>query len=154
MADPMPLQILDAIEGRLQGISVAAGYNTDAGATVRQGIAPINPDELDCGPVVAVYETQDQPSDDETLQAQAVIVLTVIVEAQVRYGQDSSAQALSYLWQDLNRAVFQPDDTTLGGLVLAVMRGPRDFEYPPAGGETVAVRQAVNVQYVETYGTP
>lgn len=151
MADPMPLQILTALRDRLDGISVGAGYNTNP--QIVMGLQPVNADQLDDGPVITLYETDDEPTDDETFGQVLTVRLSIVIEGMVRFGAESTAEKLSRLWQDINRAAFQAD-TTLGGLALGVFRGPRNFEYPQQGGETVAVRQIVNVHYLETYGNP
>jgi len=151
VADTVALQALQAIKTRLDAISTGSGYNTDP--TVIMGVQPINPDQLNSGPVVTVFELRDDPTDELQLTGAQVIDLTIVVEGQMQFGATSTPQALSELWQDISQAVFL-DDTTLGGLVLAVNRGPREFEYPQPGGNTIAVRQAVNVRYLETYGNP
>ena len=150
MPDPVSLQILDAIKARVDEISTANGYNTNP--TVVRGVQPVNPDQSSSGPVISMYELQDQP-EEATLLNQNLITLSIEVEGVVQFNDNATSEKLSYLWQDINRAVFQAD-TTLGGLALGVLRGPRSFQYPQPGGETVAVQQTVNVQYLETYGNP
>ena len=154
MAKPISLQIVEAIRDRLYAIRREDGYNTDAGYCVELGVRQINPDEVDRGPIVTVYELQDAPvTEDANFCQQMPIELTVNVEALVRFGQDSKAEALAYLWQDIVRSVFLAD-TTLGGIALSVRRGAREYVYPSPGGETVAVTQAVLILYLETYGDP
>ncbi len=150
MADPLNLQILNALKLRLDDISVANGYNTDP--TVVLGVQPVNADQIATGPVISIFDLTDDVEFSNMLDTNQ-ITQRVEVEAVVRYGADSTAQKLSYLWQDINRAIFQPD-RTLGGLALDVLRGTRAFVYPQPGGETVAVQQTVNVEYIETYGNP
>lgn len=154
MADTIALQILKAIETRLLAIRVADGYNTDAGTNVYLGIRTPNPDELDRGPAILVYELQDQPSDDVTICLDTFVLLEIGIEIVSRFEPDMPAEALNRMWQDVARAVFKKSDTTLGGIAQTVSRGAREFRYPEDGGETVAVRQRVEVRYLEPYGDP
>lgn len=153
MTTPVSYRILAALEQRLQDIDPAGGYNTDAGARVVLGVRRVNPDELDQGPVVVVYEIGDEGAADVLANGNSVVRLEIRVEAFVRFDGQASAIALAYLWQDIVRAVFLTDNT-LGGLALDMQRGPREFRYPSDGGQLVAVRQAVFVHYFETYGAP
>lgn len=153
MADTVAYQIIEAIKTRLDVISTGNGFNTTPSAVVT-GIQDPNPDELDAGPLISIYELGDAGASDDLTSCQtALIRLDVLIEAHVRKGTDSEAKKLSRLWQDIARAVFLPD-TTLGGISVSVIRGPRDYQYPPQGGKVVSVRQQVNVQYNEPYGNP
>lgn len=154
MANTIAYQILTAIQARLNQISVANGYNNDLDETVTLGVKNFNPDQLTTAPVVSVYEVNDAPEEEGTLQGQNLITLTIEIEAVVKYDNTMAALKINQLWQDINRAVYQVGGSTLGGLALAVLRGPRSFVYPQPGGDTVAVNQTVSVQYLETYGNP
>ena len=151
MAESVAYQIVSAIAARLHGISVAAGYNTTPEVVV--GVRFANDDQIADGPVVSVFETQDSPTEDSRIGGSQVVRLTVVCEAIARAGE-SSTLSLSRVWQDIIRAALDPSDTTLGGLALAVTRGPKEWEYPSPGGSLVAVRQAIYVDYLESYGNP
>lgn len=151
MADPVALQIMRAMRDRLYAINPGAGYNT--APCVILGLRAATPAELNSGPVVFLYELGDEPAEDQNFSLQQVVTLSIVIEGMIRQGTDDTSTALALLWQDISRAVFLAD-TTLGGLSLSVLRGGRTFEYPPAGGDTVAVRQVITVQYLETYGNP
>ena len=151
MADPVALQIIKALETRLNAISVAGGYNNDV--NVLRGTADVNPDQIEALPVINLYDAGDEPSEDGTLCNQTVIQQEIIIEGRKLYNAEVPGDAAAYLWQDIMRATFL-DDSTLGGLCLYIARGPRDYTYPPSGGNLIAVRQTVNVIYQETYGNP
>lgn len=151
MADPVALQILKALKTRLDTISVANGYNYDPSVVL--GLQQINDDQMSA-PIIHIYETDDDATGDARLYEAQVIDLRVEVQAHMRLGALVKADALAYLWQDIMRAVFDVTDTTLGGLALTVLRGPKQYVYPQPGGETVAVNQRVDVRYLETYGEP
>ena len=150
MANPQSYQILEAIKARLDAISTTGGFNTDPEIVL--GIQPVNDDQLQNGPVITVYESGDAGPEDENFCQVMLIPMDITIEAHTRFSANTSLE-LSQLWQDIMRAVFLTD-TTLGGLAATVQRGSRDFEYPTEGGQTVAVRQIVSVQYFETYGSP
>lgn len=155
MADPIALQIAEALELRLADILIANGYNTDAGNQVYLGFRQINPDEVASGPALLVYELDDEPREDDADFCQEMIVdLNFQVEGIQAFGTDPTSEVLGLLWQDISQAVFLPADKNLGGLALSVRRGPRTFAYPEDGAATIAVRQIVTVTYAETYGDP
>ena len=151
MANPISYQILAAIKTRLDAISTGSGFNTDPEIVL--GVREVNPDQLDAGPVVTVYEVGDEPQEDAQLCGDMIINMQIVVEGVVRYGATNTSLKMAQLWQDIIRAVFL-SDVTLGGLAVAIWRGSREFNYPEPGGETVAVRQTVNVNFLETYGNP
>lgn len=155
MADPIALQIAEALEARLQDILTANGYNTDAGNQVYLGYRQINPDEVASGPAILVYELNDEPrEDDADFCQESIIDLNFQVEGIQAFGTDSTSEVLALLWQDIAKSVFLSANKNLGGLAISVRRGPRTFAYPEDGGATIAVQQIVTVTYAETYGAP
>jgi len=152
MSDPISLQIMHNLRDRLYAITPGGGYNTHP--SIVFGMRDVNPDELSAGPVVLLYELEDEVVEDLADMCQTnAIELTAVIESYSKLGQDSSPDALAYLWQDINRALFT-SDTTCGGLAHSVSRGSRSYIYPSPGGETVAVRQTATILYSEPYGSP
>ena len=150
MPSPVAYQCLEAVFNRLELISTAGGFNTDP--DVRLGLADVSPDEI-C-PIIRVFETGDEiPDEGGDLCGTRLIDLAIEVEGIIAANESNSSQQLSLLWQDIMRSVFTAD-TTLGGLCISLLRGPRVFEYPQRGGQAVAVRQTAIVRYLETYGNP
>lgn len=155
MADPVAFQIAQALETRLQDILVANGYNTNAGNQVYLGFRQVNPDEVASGPALLIYETDDEPrEDDEDFCQESIIDLNFQVEGIHLFEADPTSEVLALLWQDISKAVFLSADKTIGGLALSVRRGPRTFAYPEDGGATIGIQQIVTVTYAETYGDP
>ena len=150
MANPVSYQILTAIKTRLDAITTIGGFNYDP--TIKLGWQNVNPDEVDAAPVITVYESGDAGPDEENFCQTMLIPMEITIEAYMRI-DGTTAEDLAKLWQDIIKAVLLTD-TTLGGLAASVQRGARDYEYPTSGGQTVAVRQVVSVQYFETYGNP
>ena len=151
MANPVAYQILAAIKTRLDAISTVGGFNFDP--TVKMGAQNVNPDEVAAGPVITIYELGDEPQDEAQLCGDMVVNMQIAIEGVVRYGATDTSLKMAQVWQDIMRAVFL-SDVTVGGLAIAIWRGAREFNYPEPGGETVAVRQTVNVNFLETYGEP
>lgn len=151
MADPIALQIVKAVKTRLEAISIAGGFNTDP--SVLRGVQVVNFDQTSDDPVISVYDDSDDPTEEQNVCQETIINLSLMIEGVQRVGNDVPGDVITYLWQDILRSILLPD-STLGGLCLSIQRGPREFIYPQEGGETVAVRQTVNILYQETYGNP
>jgi len=151
MAETKAFQIVKAIKSRLEAIKSADGFNTDP--EIALGIQFVNPDQLDASPVISVYEIGDEGPEDENMCGTMLINLQIMIEAHIRLEQDSSAEKLNLLWQDIIRSTCLAD-TTLGGLTASLNRGQRRYEYPSEGGGTVAVQQMLSARYLETYGNP
>ena len=150
MPNPVSYQILTAIKARLDAISTVAGFNYDP--VVKLGWENVNPDEINASPIITVFESGDVGPDEENFCQLMLIPIDITIEAYMRI-EGTTSEDLTKLWQDIIRAVLLTD-TTLGGLAASVQRGARDYQYPTSGGQTVAVRQVVSVQYFETYGNP
>lgn len=90
MADtPRTWAILQALQLRLQGITVAGGYRTDAGADVR-----LEPSDLGDVPSITLFSGATTRPDDARTAGEREF--TLIVEAQVPAGLDD-AHALTVL---------------------------------------------------------
>jgi hypothetical protein len=154
MADPISLQILEAIRYRLTKISVAAGYNTTP-CSVRLGTQSVLPEDVADGPVISVFDLGDSAERSGHLGSHdsRIEIVAVVEGVQVNNGAEAT-ESLHLLIQDIHRAVFLAADTRLSGLVLGVERGDRTVIYPDAGGNLIGVRQEVRVSYLETYGNP
>lgn len=151
MADPIALQIVDAIRDRLELITLANGYNTEP-TVLAVGQQPALSEHFDTDYVVSLFEQPDTP-DAGDLQSKTLVTMQVVVEGAAKFGESDENTILYRLWQDICKAVFKPD-TTLGGLAAGITRGPKGFVYSQSGEGVTGVRQVVNVQYFETFGNP
>jgi hypothetical protein len=99
MADtPRTWAILQALQLRLQGITVAAGYRTDAGQDVR-----LEPSDLGDAPSITLYSGATTRPEDA--RAAGERDFTLIVEAQVPVALgDAHAQAVA-LAEDIEDAL-------------------------------------------------
>ena len=154
MADPIALDILEAIETRLQAITVVGGYNTDAGNQVYLGKRQVNPDEVDTGPVILVFDESDELAEEGgNVCGTEFVQMSVSVQAFMEYVAIAHTRLMHLLIQDIKRSIFL-SDSTMGGICSAVLYGGREVDYPEPGGETVAVTVTVNILYFESYGAP
>ncbi|GAB3335299.1 hypothetical protein [Marilutibacter aestuarii] len=101
MADtPIPWAILQAIQARLQVISIANGYHTDAGEDVR-----IEPSKTDSdAPLITIY-SGSIVGDNERVRGQREFAL--IIEAQVPVGFDNAHALVVAMTDDIEAALDQ-----------------------------------------------
>lgn len=155
MSDPLSLQILEALQTRLEAIEPENGYNTDAGARVFLGRRRANPDEIDIGPVLHIYDTEDEVDETTATTRENIhITLTVVVDGLIRDLDKESTRLLHLLIQDIKMAMLSTTDLTIGGLSLDIGYAGRTVEYPEPGGDTIGVSLEFSVLYAEPYGAP
>lgn len=153
MSDPVSWQVLDAIRDRLEGIYPDAGYNTDVGDRVNIGKRQVNPDQLDIGPVVNVYDTSDEPDESTVWGAEPVhATMTVMVDAFIRDFDMEGTKLAHLVAQDIFNAVLDSTDLTLGGLALDLGYAGRTTEYPEGGGDTIMVSMEFTTLLLMPYG--
>lgn len=150
MADPVTLQVLDAIKTRLDTISTVGGFNTDP--TVYLGVRDINRDQMSV-PVIQLYDTDDEPDEetaygDDPCHSNMRIIVEGIIE-------DDSSQGLDLahlLFQDIYNSALDVTDRTLGGLSLDFGYAGRSIRYPENGGGKYAVRVEFTALIQMPYG--
>lgn len=148
-------QILDALLARLEAITVAGGFSTDAGASVHLGEAPqFGPDDPGTAIVVAVED--DEVSQFQLkgfitlpLTIQAMVAITTAVDLGLAYRDAERVLA------DVKRAV-ELEDRTLGGLVAwhGLERGTTTTLKREPGSEFVGVAIQYLAPMHETWGAP
>lgn len=155
MSDPLSLQILEAVEDRLETILVAGGYNTDAGQNVFLGVRRINPNELADGSVVLnVFDTDDEVDETTAYGDEEIhVTLRITVEAYIRDLTEQGTRLAHLVMQDIKTAVLT-SDRTLGGLTVDFGYDGRSVEYPDPGGDTLTVSVDFVTTYAEAYGAP
>ena len=99
MADtPRSWAILKALQARLQTISVAGGYRTNAGADVR-----LEPSQLESAPRITLYTAATTRPDDA--RAPGEREFTLIVEAQVPCDLDDAHAQVVAIAEDIEQAL-------------------------------------------------
>ena len=147
-------QILEEIRNRLATIDLDSGFNTDAGARVYLGKRHPTPDEIDVGPVLQVYSTDDEPQDPDQFCDPMMIRVSVTVEGFARAIDSDFTLAAHDLIQDVKSAALIIGSETLGGLALDFGYSGYSIEYPDSGGDTVMVSLNFSALYEETFGAP
>ena len=142
--------ILEAFRDRVQDITVATGYQTDAGKTVLLGEVPdLGPDDPDVA--IAIL-----PNDDEVkyVGANVSIKLPVLIAAIAKASIPQPWVAIEAVLADIKRAV-ELEDRTLDGLVQnRFERGSTRPAPRVPGSLTVAATIQYTAPYVEAWGRP
>lgn len=150
MADPIELQIVQAIRSRLANISVANGYHTDAGANVCLG--RVLDEAVDEFPALVVWLVEPNAPGD-TRAGNVRRSLPVLVEGYVRVEEDDPLEATLKLARDIKAAVYQLDDLVLvEGAGVGDLELGADEHFPPDPGSDIATAQVtLSVPYVEKF---
>ena len=140
MSNPVSYQVLAALRTRLQAISPAAGYNTDAGDRVYLGRRRINPDQLDIGPSINLYDTEDEVEEETAHGYESVrSTLRINVDAYIRDVDGEGTELAHLVIQDIFNAALDVTDQTLSDVALDLGYAGRTIEYPDVGGDTIAL---------------
>lgn len=154
MTAPVSYTVLSAIADRLKLIDPANGFNTDAGDRVFLGFRRVNPDQLEIGPVLHVYDTEDEPDELTAFGDEAVhVTLRVMVDAFIRDIDGEGLKLAHLVAQDVFNSVLDVSDRTLGGLSLDIGYAGRSVEYPQPGGDTIAVSLEFTTLIQQPYGS-
>lgn len=147
---PKRQAILEALRDRLEAITTANGFRTNAGQTVCLGETPaLGPD--DATVAIAIVVGDDEPR----FQGEHVFVsLPIGVQALAQADLDDPYLAIEAVLGDIKEAV-ELEDRTLGGLVpRSIDRGStRTLEREP-GSTTVGVELEYSAPYTEVWGAP
>lgn len=156
MSDPIAQQILEAVATRLEAITTANGYNTNAGADVELGRMRYNGNELNSNPVLCVYDVEDSPIEGTEFTEETLMLnLSIAVDAFAkRASGDTIHETAHKITADVKKAVLQVDDKRLNGLSLGLYYQGRQIEYPEEGGNIIAIGFRFLVPYKEKYGDP
>lgn len=159
-AQTMRQKIIAALKARAETITIANGFNTDAGLHVTHGYR--RPAKGDAMPRIAMVTTSDVPEaesqDDVIVRRQWAIGFGAMAE--VEADDENALDTAEALLADLKRALFDDEDRTLGGLlppnketgnVEMGVEGTADRE---AGGTFVEAGVTVLVTFIEGYGHP
>jgi hypothetical protein len=142
-------QVLAAIRERLQAITVANGYATDAGLHIHHGGEVTAHDEMP----VLIYRPEPAVLVAEGRQEQWRVTVMVTGLA-ISEGEDP-LDAAEALLADIKQALFTPTDRTLGGVAIDVApaSGADTFDREPGGSFVGCIVPAL-VEFIETRGEP
>ncbi len=150
MADSRRRQFLEALRARLNQITVANGYNTNAGAQLFIGFTPdMGPDDPDTAIAIMIGE------DDQGWQAKKMFyILPVEIHALAKADIDDPWMAVESLIQDIKRAVELEDRTFEGVLADNLERGPTRPTDREPGALFVGATVTYQARIAEAWGDP
>jgi hypothetical protein len=162
MADPLNLRAVNALIARLQGITVAGGYNTNAGARVFHGRRNLEKAQL---PAIVVFEgdetavnspgTSGAPPDGTT--DSMLVSLTLVVEGYAVAEPTAEGPALSLLKADIKKAALVYDAPSLAdvdGLIGKLAYSGANPLLRPDGSAVEGVQIQFTARLIEGYGNP
>jgi len=147
-------QIITAMQARLATMTTGNGYNYNMGSNLYLGKQQINETQLDSGPQVQLYLTDDIPQDSDRHVDPMMIELGMVVIGASFTGSTNPLLMASNMLEDIKSAALVVGGETLGGKTLDVGYAGSVIEYPDAGGDAVVVTCNFTTLYEETYGTP
>lgn len=140
--------IAAVIVARLATIRTAAGYATQAGATVYRGRRHVPEEAMPC---LTLIEGDDNVI--ERNENQASIVLPFTIEGHIACDPDHPNDAAHRLIADIKRSVFG-GDPRLGGLAKDTFYTGRIISPRVDGVTAVVVAVSLEVRMVETVDAP
>lgn len=141
--------ILAALMTRVQAITIAHGYATDAGDQVFLGEAPQLGENDPPTAIALVVE-----DDDVNSQGFLTVTLPIAVQALAKADLDAPWLAIEAVLGDVKRAIEQ-DDRSLGGVLKGELERGSTRTVPRApGSSTVGVSVTYRCRYVELWGAP
>lgn len=141
--------ILEAVRTRLQEISVADGYLTDAGRQVSLGLQPAFSDQdPDVGIAIVVG-----PDRIEAQHTKLAITLPVEVQAVAKADLDDPFLTIEDVISDIKQALERADDRLLDGLLAyECQRGSTRQTDREPGSTTVGIGITYEFFYEEGWG--
>lgn len=147
MADPRAWQLIAAVQARLQGITVAAGYRTDIGTDVAVEFKQRD----DAGEHIDIFTTDIKkgPGDNSTRRVRT-LQLSIEPSVPITIGSDGSSNAHQRMHQiigDIEDALVAPDAVSING-ALDVRVSDIMVEDDPVGLQVIAAAVLVDVDYL------
>lgn len=149
------LRILEALKARVEAITIANGFTTDAGLHVYLGVIPALGADDEKQAIALI------PGEDSVGKhlSNIRIDLPVNIAAVADPTLDRPWEAVEAMLLDIKKAV-ELDDRSLGGLliegngVLGLYRGTTEILERRSGTDAVGVAITYGCPYVEAFGAP
>lgn len=158
MANTIPKQIAAKLATRLADITVANGYNTDAGNTVVRGRRSWGETDLTSNPAISVWindATSGQGNRDRM-----EVAIGIIVEGFFIIDTDNPDDDAEDLLGDIRKALLLSADryiydaTSSKNLVSSFFPTGWVKDLPEDGSKIASVQLRIDAVYPETYGNP
>ncbi len=152
MTLPVSERVLGAIVARLRLITMANGYNTDAGTKAFRAKRTFDSVDL---PGCSVWDSGEETNEGTSNHSAMLMRQLVTVEAHVASDKADSGVQAGLLKADVKRAVLSgghlvDDDGGLGEIVYL----GATVESAPSGGNTEVTNVNFAILYKETRGDP
>lgn len=145
MADSIRERVIQALQAKLEDISLANGYSFDP--TVERAPVEVFDPSLDA---VTIWD-----QDEETVHRASSMVQSMTVEIQTmrEAGEVNFSVIGNQSLADIKRAVFS-DDSTMGGIADGINLESSTIEYPDGSTGIVKTTTDIVVMYSESRGDP
>lgn len=143
---------VQAIVTRLADVTVAKGYNTDAGSHIYEGEVPqLGPDDE----TAALAVTLDDDSVEARQGEHVICDLLVTVHAVIPDTLATPLRSVEAIVTDIKRAV-EKTDRTLGGVLMnrGLTRGSTRVKRREVGSKVVGAAVEYRLQFGEVWGAP
>jgi hypothetical protein len=144
VADTIADRIISAIQTRLQTITVANGFSTNAGNAVYLDRASLDSEQT--FPAILVFDLEEESEPLTNRRQRNRMTIQV-----VGFAQDTDCRPLV---GDIKDAVLDATDTHLSGLAHNVGYDGYQIERPEDGSRFARVNVLFNAEYDENYGDP
>lgn len=144
-------QIVQALRTRAAGITKANGYNTDAGKVVIVNRETFD-EETEIPSVMilpGLVSQSDRRGDDEVLWSRPFVIEAIATE-----DTDNPGDVAEDLMADLQQAILDPADVTLGGLAVDVTLGDMATALTEDGSNIAGAFIDFTVVFSTGYGNP
>lgn len=146
--------VSDELEARLLGITVANGYETDIGVTVRMGRAKLpSEDETPCIQVLEAEDVLDAAAGKQRT-AQVKLVMSFVIDAWSACEANNPNRMAHKMIRDIKKAIFKGGNRTFDDKVVAVNYVGRDIGPRADGAGFVQARVEISVEYIEQLNVP
>ena len=149
MANSLSKQIVAALRARLEGISVAAGFNTDAGSVVRHGRLKADSRSLHLA-ILSGASTESQDAARQRVNCR----LTVEIAACIPTTPEDVGEDVEDVVEDIQRAIEVDTGRSLGGIASDVAPLGRGRAVPVDGTANEYTWLTYLVSYIRGYGQP
>jgi len=157
----MPLPIsersINKIISALSQITIANGYQTNAGENVFRSIRTI---DQECLPAINVWEDGEEAEKADGSNTSMVITLTLSIDGHVKINQSDTGKVIGLLKSDIKKAILKnvvDNERSLmdeEGKIGIVIYSRTDSSARQDGAATEAVSVKFNIRFTEKYGDP